>query len=131
MRRRTITINWTELNKLSTIPWNLFKTVSNLVLHGAMHIKSKNQEIPCTWFLEWQPCHSPVMVFCSSRAIYLGFFQCPLWVKLVFLSPISNYFKMGLGMAQLYILTYLGGIGFYRTGTEGQIRTAESGRPKK
>ena len=23
-------------------------------------------------------CHSPVMVFCSSRAIYQGFSQCPL-----------------------------------------------------
>ena len=29
--------------------------------------------------------------------IYLGFFQCPLWGKLVFLSPISNYFKMVFG----------------------------------
>ena len=65
-------------------------------------------------FLEWQPCHFPVMVFCSSRAIYLGFFQCPLWGKLVFLSPISNYFKMELGMAQLYDLTYLGGIDFFQ-----------------
>ena len=26
-------------------------------------------------FLEWQPCHSSVMVLCSTRAIYLGFRQ--------------------------------------------------------
>ena len=26
-------------------------------------------------FLEWQPCHSSVMVHCSSMAIYLGFCQ--------------------------------------------------------
>ena len=37
------------------------------------------------------------MVFCSSRAIYLGFFQCPLWGKIVFLTPISNYFKIEAG----------------------------------
>ena len=29
-------------------------------------------------FLEWQPCPSPVMVFCLSRGIYLGFSQCQL-----------------------------------------------------
>ena len=58
------------------------------------------------FFLEWQPCHSPVMVFCSSRGIYLGFSQCQLWGRLVFLSPISNYFKMVLEMAQLSDLTY-------------------------
>ena len=46
--------------------------------------------------MERQPCHSPVMVFCSSRAIYLGFFQCSLLGRLVFLSPISNYFKTKL-----------------------------------
>ena len=57
-------------------------------------------------FLEWQPCHFPVKVFCSSRAIYLGFFQRPLWGRLVFLSPISNYFKIELEMAQLYDLTH-------------------------
>ena len=28
-------------------------------------------------FLEWQPCHSPVMVLCSTRPIYQGFVQCP------------------------------------------------------
>ena len=26
-------------------------------------------------FLEWQPCHSSVMILCSFRAIYLGFCQ--------------------------------------------------------
>ena len=62
--------------------------------------------------MEWQPCRSPVLVFCSSRAIYLGFSLCPLWGKLIFLSPSQNYFKMALGMALLYILTYLGGITF-------------------
>ena len=45
-------------------------------------------------FLEWQPCHSSVMVFCSSNAIYLGFclipfidwflFLCGKWSSLVF-----------------------------------------------
>ena len=44
------------------------------------------------WFLEWQPFHSHVMVFCTSRGIYLGFSQCQLWGRLVFLSPISNYY---------------------------------------
>ena len=34
----------------------------------------------------------------------------PIWGKLVFQSPISNYFKIELGMAQLYDLTYLGKI---------------------
>ena len=63
-------------------------------------------------FLEWQLCHYPVMVFCSSRAIYLGVFQFPLWGRLVFLSPISNYFEIELGMAQLYDLTYLVSNGF-------------------
>ena len=29
--------------------------------------------------LEWQPCHSPVMIFCLSRAIYKGFSQCSLY----------------------------------------------------
>ena len=66
-------------------------------------------------FLEWHPCHSPAMVFCSSLAIYLGLFRCPLWGKLVFLSPISNCFKIELGMAQLYNLTFLGGICFLRS----------------
>ena len=27
-------------------------------------------------FLKLQPCHFSVMVFCSSSAIYLGFYQC-------------------------------------------------------
>ena len=63
------------------------------------------------YFLEWQPCHSPAMVFFSSRAIYQRFFLCPLWGRPVFLSPISNYYKIELGMAQLYDLTHLGGIG--------------------
>ena len=52
-------------------------------------------------FLEWQPCHSPVILFCSSRWIYQGFSQRQLWGTLVFLSPISNYFKMAWEMAQL------------------------------
>ena len=38
-----------------------------------------------------QPCHSPLMVFCSSSAFYLGFSQCPLWSRLVFPLP---YFKL-------------------------------------
>ena len=51
-------------------------------------------------FMEWQPCHSLVMVFRSLGGIYLGFYQCP-----VFLSHISNYFKIELKMTQLYNLT--------------------------
>ena len=31
----------------------------------------------------------------------------------LFLSPIKNYVKIELGMAQLFDLTYLGGIGFF------------------
>ena len=38
-------------------------------------------------FLECQPCHSPVMVFCYCRATYPGFSQCSIWIVLVFLSP--------------------------------------------
>ena len=61
-------------------------------------------------FLEWQPFHYPVMVFCSSRAIYLGFLKSPLWGRVVFLSRFLIYFKIDLGMAQLYDLIYLSGI---------------------
>ena len=42
--------------------------------------RSENNLACSTSFLEWQPCHSPVMVFCLFRAIYLGsskwFFKC-------------------------------------------------------
>ena len=39
-------------------------------------------------FLEWQSCHSSVMVLCCSRAIYLGFCQWQFWNMLVVLSPL-------------------------------------------
>ena len=41
----------------------------------ALTVYSQSVPFPNIQFLEWQPCHSPVMIFCSSRAIYLGFLQ--------------------------------------------------------
>ena len=62
-----------------------------------------SRTLHCSLFLEWQPCHSPVMEFCSSRAIYPWFFKCSLWDRLVFLSPISHIFKIELGMPSFKI----------------------------
>ena len=46
-------------------------------------------------FLEWQPCHSPVMVFCLFRAIYLGsskwFFKCT-GILCYFSYPLFQFF---------------------------------------
>ena len=40
-------------------------------------------------FLEWQPCHSPVMVFCSSRVFNLGFSLCSTLRQVSF--PIPHF----------------------------------------
>ena len=63
-----------------------------------------------TYFFKWQPCYSSVMVFWLSRGIYQAFSQCSRWIMLVFLSPFSIYCFTLLGMAQLWVLTYLEGI---------------------
>ena len=42
-------------------------------------------------FLEWQPCHSPIMVFCSFRGSNLGFFLCSTLRQVSFPIP---YFKL-------------------------------------
>ena len=42
-------------------------------------------------FLEWQPCHSPVMVFCSSRGFNHGLSLCSTLRQASFPIP---YFKL-------------------------------------
>ena len=53
--------------------------------------------------LEWQPSHTPVIVFWLFGGIYLGFSACLLWFMLVFWLPISIYNLFLLGMAQLCV----------------------------
>ena len=60
-----------------------------------------------SWFLKWQPCHFPVMVFWLLWAIYLGFSQCVILFMLVLLSHISIYNNFLVGMAQLCVSTNL------------------------
>ena len=70
---------------------------ATVYIFNQSHTKSKKPDqriIPMerkfwTKFLEWQPCHSSVMVLCSSRAIYLGFCQWHFSNMLVVLSPTS------------------------------------------
>ena len=56
-------------------------------------------------FLEWQPCHSPVMVFCLFRAIHLGlskwFFKCT-GIYASFPIPFFNFLFLFMGDDQAF-----------------------------
>ena len=51
------------------------------------------------FFLKWQPCHFPVLLFCLFRVIYLGFCQCSFRIMLVVLSPICIVCSVSLRVA--------------------------------
>ena len=69
-----------------------------------------------TWdfwlFLEWQSCHSPIMVFCfflgNLPRVIQVVFQIYRNIMLVFLFPISFFYFCLWGMVKLFVLNIFG-----------------------